>query len=175
MTIIATPGAADANSYCTLVEATAFLVGHPDEATWTAASAAAQEFALLRATRLMEQQVAWYGTMYNFQVQALGWPQAGEQDLYGRYIFGVTTIPEIIKRSEAEYAVTLLREDALVFPEAEIFDAVAIGDIRLTFQKGSTGTRQLPAHTRMPLPIRQMLEPYGRILGSAGNVRVLRT
>ena len=70
MNLNATPGAPTANAYCTIDQATAFLTMRLDTDAWAEAPLKDQAAALQWATRLIDQQVQWYG-LPTFPDQAL--------------------------------------------------------------------------------------------------------
>jgi len=72
-TIIATAGAADANSYITIAEAQAYADGDIDAVEWYAASEDQKTRALITATRNLDL-VGFVGTR-STTTQALAWPR----------------------------------------------------------------------------------------------------
>lgn len=101
-TIIATPGAADANSYATLAEAITYFDSHLYGTAWAAASQANREKALIMATRLLDAWFVWTGGA-STSTQALGWPRTGMESRNG-YAIGDTIIPQELKNAQAEFA-----------------------------------------------------------------------
>src|ERR1044072_7389787 len=92
MTLIATPGDANANSYVTVAAATALLAEQLQTEAWYATAetdmltlTAKREAALLWATGLLNTHVEWYGTPTT-GTQALPCPQAGQVDPLGNAI-----------------------------------------------------------------------------------------
>ena len=61
-TLVATPGASNANSYTTVAEATAYFESRLYRSTWENADPADQTVALIWATRVLDEQIDWLGT-----------------------------------------------------------------------------------------------------------------
>jgi hypothetical protein len=171
MLLIATPGSATANSYATVAEALALLSESlaPDLATPEFQSRLSD--ALIWATRLLEEQVCWYGAPVT-TTQSLSWPQAGV-DRVGR-AFSLTTIPEFLQRATAEYALALIRDslrrDAVATSTLTAglagVKAVAIDDVRITIADTLTEqVRTIEAACVMPDVVHRMVHPYGDVAG----------
>lgn len=110
MTLIATAGAVDANSYITQVEASASLLeGRLYLDTWSAAKTSKKETALIWATRILDEGMNWF-TLPTAESQSLRWPQYGAADLDG-YALSSTTIPDQVKWATMELALLLLEGD----------------------------------------------------------------
>lgn len=108
MALVVTPGAVNANSYCSVDEADAYHAtrGHNDE--WVASSPEDKEKFLRWATRLMDQE-DWRGVRNSLN-QVLRWPRGGVTDQDG-YIILNTIVPDWLKNAQAELAFHLLRDD----------------------------------------------------------------
>lgn len=105
-TINATPGASDANSYATIVEADAYFDGHLYGADWVAATSETKTKALIMATRLLDAWFQWTGSAAT-ATQALGWPRNGMASRNG-YPIDPSVIPQDLKNAEAEFAQGLI-------------------------------------------------------------------
>jgi len=179
MALIATAGAANANSYVTVAEATAFLHERLDTAAWYAGVSTSdltlteqREAALISATRLLDEQVQWYGRPAT-DTQALVWPQTGQVDDRGRTVDS-TTIPTAVQRATAFYALALLQdvtETASTSTDTNV-RRKRVGDTEIEYWQQTSTTSTTPA-TTMPAEVRQMLRPYGRISGGV-NVPLVR-
>jgi len=111
-TLVATSGAANANSYCTIAEADQYDDNRPAAAsadTWTNASTTEKTEALLWAAILIEAFFTWTGTAVN-STQNLSWPRNGMYTVRN-YVITNTTIPQELKNAQAEFARQLLVED----------------------------------------------------------------
>jgi len=182
----ATPGSSQATSYCTVEEATALLQDRLHVEAWYTADPEEaitlphrREAALMQATRLIDEQVGWYG-MPATTTQALAWPQSGQVDRYGRPV-DMTLIPVDIQRATAYYALALLEADEAMASSATsgggdlVLKSKKIGDTTLTFQDVSnTSTRTVAPPGAMPNEVKLLLKPYGMVPGF-GIVPVLRT
>lgn len=125
LTLVATPGAANANSYLTLIEAEAYFESRSSVAAWEAADN--KEALLVMATRVIDmyfagQRVrvddkppyyrvgpAWTGAPAD-AVQALAWPRTGMLNRNGFAILS-TAIPQELKDAVAELAGALATRD----------------------------------------------------------------
>lgn len=105
-TIIATPGAADANSYLTLAEAGAYADGDIAAAEWYTSTTDQRTRALISATRSMDL-IEFTGTRSS-TTQALSWPRTGVTTTDGAIANNV--IPVKIKEATWEVAKSLLKE-----------------------------------------------------------------
>lgn len=116
-TIIATPGASDANSYVTVVEATAYLDARFNVGAWTAASADDKERALISATRLLTP-LPFLGSRTT-AAQSLAWPRTAAPDPdapigfsglrdAGYLYYAQTVVPVRLKDATCELALEVL-------------------------------------------------------------------
>jgi|SRR5262245_23981982 len=103
MPLIATPGAANANSYITVAEADAYFETHLYGEEWIASDDEDKEKALYMATRLLDQY-DWKGLKANNSTQALRWPRSLVLDREGWFYLDSATIPVFLKQATAELA-----------------------------------------------------------------------
>jgi hypothetical protein len=172
MTIDATPGGPMANAYVDVAEATLLLAERLDTAAWDSAVPADQETTLIWATRLLDEQVGWYGRPTT-ATQALAWPQTGQVDHLGRPV-PLDIVPRVLKQATAFYAVALLEEEAsggTVGADAGI-KTKKIGDTSITYK--DEPAVQVSVTQQLPSDIRLMLRFYGMVPG-LGIVPVYRT
>ena len=111
-TIIATPGAANANSYATLVEADTYHTTRGHNSQWISASDETKETNLIWATRTLDANMEWYGQATN-STQALNWPRYGTADQNG-YSIDQDVIPQALKDAQAELAFLLIVDDRTI-------------------------------------------------------------
>jgi hypothetical protein len=104
--IIATVGAADANSYITLAEAQAFADGDIDAVEWYAASTDQKIRALITATRNLD--LVGFAGKKATTTQALQWPRTGVTTTDGP--IADTEVPKEIKTAVWELAKALSRD-----------------------------------------------------------------
>lgn len=109
MAIIATPGAANANSYGTLIEAEAHLANNPDLEIWD--DATDQEESLIWATTQMDFAISWIGQKAT-GTQSLEWPRMDDDDGVFSVPVADTVIPEGLKKFQFEAALYRLKVQA---------------------------------------------------------------
>ena len=183
MILIATPGAVDANSYCTVAEAYTLLSPTLYPALLTDDMQIQLGDALIWATRLINEQVLWTWRPVT-TTQALPWPQLSALSPGGQTLSS-TAIPDFLKRATAEYALLLLqavaqqRVVAAAATRLQGLKRLAIDDVQMEAHTtaGLTMGEQastIPAATHMPLAIRRQLLPYGEVAGGQ-TVRLVRT
>lgn len=174
MALIATAGSASANSYVTVAGAYALLLPTLRATVLNDGELIiGLEDALIWATRLIDEQVAWYGTPAT-TTQALAWPQLGAVTPLGQALSG-TTIPAFLQQATAEYALALLQEYARQATTAAT-DAVTslrglksltIQDVRMEVQDDLQAMlSQIATAVHMPATVRRTLAPYGDVAGS---------
>lgn len=103
--LVATPGAANANSYLTLVEAEAYANSDIDAAEWYTSTTDQKTRALITATRNLDME-GFVGTRTN-ATQALAWPRTGVPTTEKTYT--TTEIPTEIKLATWQLANSLIR------------------------------------------------------------------
>jgi hypothetical protein len=163
LTVIATPGAADANSYATVEESDAYHEALLYASDWTNATTATKEAALVCATRLLDEQCEWRGTKAT-NGQALRWPRGGVYDVDGVGIDN-DVIPPNLKRATAELARHLIKSDRLqVRDDARGgLQSVSAGPVSVTFDK-------VDRISLLPESVLSLLRPL--TTGSAGSLAV---
>lgn len=138
--LVTTAGSASANSYVTVVQATAYLAGRLDVAEWTAAgvtSPETQSVALVMAATRMNQ-AAWAGRIAD-SAQALAWPRQGAYDRDG-YAYASDAVPQSVKNAQVELALALLKTtDLLDDTGLASFERLKVGPIDMTLRERSTG------------------------------------
>lgn len=128
-----TVGGANANSYATIAEIDEFVLSNPHDITWTAVSAANKIAYAIMATRVMNEQMAWYGWVAG-ETQALDFPRGGTYDKNG-YSISDAIIPDDIKHGQAELARLLVIEDRTADPDTKGFKGLRIGPINIFVDK----------------------------------------
>jgi hypothetical protein len=151
-TIIATPGAADANSYLTLAEAVAYFASRLHTTVWDAAVDATREKALIMATKWIDALSCFTGAAAS-STQALKWPRTGMTGLTGHSISS-SIIPQTLKDATAEFAQQLISSDRTVDSAVETqgITSIKAGPVQLGF-KDSVTAKVLPdAVTNLMVP-----------------------
>jgi len=188
MTINAVPGDPFATSYVTVDQATAYLQERLHVEAWYSADPEEaitlphrREAALMQATRLLDEQVGWYGAPATM-TQALAWPQVGQTDPMGRPV-DAATIPVNIQRATAYYALMLLEAEGMLQAETQaavsgegVLKSKKIGDTTITYQDVSPTSTSTAIVNRAKLPseVWLLVKPYGLVPGF-GTVPILRT
>jgi len=144
-TLVATVGGATANAYCTVAEGNTYHDAHLYASDWTDADTDTKTIALIMATRLLDAQFAWTGSVTDTVTpQALRWPRIG---MYNRddTVFDSDVLPQALKDATAEYARTLIAENLTADSDVakQGLSAFTAGSISLTF-KGSVAARPIP-------------------------------
>lgn len=122
--VIETPGAANANSFVSVAEATTYLDARPNIAAWTAADADAKARAVITATRLLSP-LSWRGSRVT-STQALSWPRANcpDPDAPTGYLgatrddwvsYDISIIPQRVKDATCETALAIVNSGATDF------------------------------------------------------------
>jgi hypothetical protein len=166
-TLVTTPGSASANSYCSVSDADAYHAGHLYASTWNSASVTSKESALLWATRLLDEQVDWFGTK-TYADGALRFPRLAVFDRDG-YEFDGTVIPGWLENATAELARWLMEEDRTE-DRVRGISYLLVGDMALSFDRFD----EKPV---VPPSVVSMVKYYGEMLSvsQSGFVKVERT
>lgn len=116
-TLIVEDGTAktNANTYVSLADADQYHEDRLHNADWKSAVADTKNAALLWATRLLDEEIAWDGSRVS-KNQALRWPRIGMVDKDG-FILDSNTIPALLVDATAELALHIITSDRTVFPE----------------------------------------------------------
>jgi hypothetical protein len=171
-TLVATAGAAAANSYATLVEAEDYHDGmvSTHSGDWTGADEL-KEDALMWATRLLDQWVEWDGTKADVTFtagipdQPLAWPRSGVVGPEGE-AWVSTIIPVWLKMATAEMARGLLASDLTKEPLRGISE-LQVGSIQLVFDKSNQKRVLLKS-------VRALIAPFGKIKEGSVSRKILR-
>ena len=184
VTIDATAGGANANSYLTLTDAQAIvdgLVEDADVTAWASATTDQKNRALYTATQRLDRE-RFIGARAT-DTQALQWPRTGvrKPDTYvNNYATGFpfrisedyftdTEIPDQVKRAQVVLAVYLNNnKDGIGLSGLEDFKNVQIGSLNVTPDKtGAVGADRVPP----------LLERYltGLRISGPGNIAIKRS
>lgn len=173
MTLIATPGAADANSFCLISEALQVHLGRPGAAAFAAAERPVQEALLIQATLEISLKVLWLGAMVDPDVQALPLPMVGQVDQPSGRALAEDIIPPLVVRATALYALVL-------FKAGQVEDQAALasgikqfqveGAVSITFADPLTLGPMVP----IPWDIWNLLRYYGSVPSTGRHMPVVR-
>ncbi len=164
----ATPGGANANSYCTLEEADAYHETRLQTATWDGADDPTKTKALITATRLLDELVEWDGACYTTE-QALCWPRIEMYDQREIYIPD-DSIPSKLKEAVAEFARLLIEGDRTADTSTDGIKSIKVGDIAVDFKDGES----IPARKVMPDAVWQMVGRWGKKVKATSSVKLVR-
>lgn len=170
LVLIATAGAADANSYATVAEADLYHEGRLHASDWTSATLEKKEAALVWATQSLESTIRW-DSWQTTLTQALQWPRYGmlKRSLYDWVPDNV--IPQELKNATAELARHHIAND----PAAAVASAETANIKRL-----KTGPVEIEYKDDVVAVVAQTIPdavwtliPYWWRVGAASNVRRL--
>jgi hypothetical protein len=156
VTIVATAGAVDANSYCTLAEAETYFESRLHKDDWTSASDDTKNAALVWATQLLDDLVDWVGGKYT-ESQALRWPRWAVYDQDG-YVVSWTSIPQFLKDATAELAMHLINNDIVTDDGTKGFSELRADTIMMKIDK-------YDRKSIIPRSVWVLLKDYGNISG----------
>ena len=158
-TIDTSPGADTANSYCTRAEADTYHDVHLYADIWRATEAWKKDAALIWASRLLDEQVAWQGTKVSAS-QSMRWPRSGVSDADG-YAFSSDAIPAWLANATAELARYLLTEDRTA-ERGYGLQSVKADVVEVVFDSAD----EKPI---LPASVRSMIAAYGSVQGGASG------
>lgn len=133
LSIDATVGGANSNSYATIAEIDDFVLSNPHDDTWTEVSAADKIAYAIMACRVMNEQMDWYGWVAA-ETQALDFPRGGLYDKDG-YTIADSVIPTDIKNGQAELARLLVSADRTADADTKGFKGFKVGPINVFVDK----------------------------------------
>jgi len=155
VTVVATPGAANANSYLTLAEAVTYFESRLPVTAWEEATTDTKNRLIVMATRVMDSMArplvtyypasggiaAYYKTSSQWTgspattTQRLAWPRIGMYDANGNAI-AETDIPGDLKDATAELAGALGTSDSTLDNDVIIqgITSIKAGSVALTFK-----------------------------------------
>lgn len=148
--VVATVGAADANSYITQQAANDLIDARGFATDWTSAAIADQNRAIVWATTLLDTE-EWKGSRVS-TTQALKWPRTYVYTPEGT-LLSSSVIPTFLKRATAELALALLSEDRTADADTAGFAQIKVGEIFLTANPHDRAAMYPPF-------VRKLIAPY---------------
>lgn len=162
-TIVATPGAANANSYVTLAEASDYFASRAPVAGWE--NAVDQSALLIQATRVIDAAFSgarqwvppqgsnlgyyrvlprWTGAPAS-ETQALAWPRTGMLSRNG-FPLASNVIPIDLKNAVCELAGALGTQDTTVDNTVAVqgITSISAGSVSIGFASGIATTKMMP-------------------------------
>jgi hypothetical protein len=168
VTLVATAGAANANSYATVAEATTYHDMHLYGSDWSNSDTGTKTKALQMATRLLDNWFDWAGVTAT-DAQALLWPRVGAIAKSG-YTLDSDAIQVPIRDATSELARQLIAGDRSADNQTEVqgLKSLTAGSVSLTFQ--SVASKPIPD------AVMALVGPLGAIRGRSGSggVRMFR-
>lgn len=170
LTLIATAGAASANSFATVAEALAVADGlYPPPTGFQDQDPATQAATLVTATAHLNR-LSWAGARAT-TTQALAWPRVGVRIPDGVGELDSTTIPAAVQRATALLAFWLAAQDATE-EGLELAPGLASlslgGEVSMSFEPGATSV------TPLERVLQQEIRPVLRGLVYATQSRLVR-
>jgi len=162
--LIATAASSNANTYSTLAEAETYFESRLQKTTWTAATDANKNIALVQSTRMLDEQLNWYGVPYS-STQLLRWPRYSVVDPDGEDV-NYDSIPTFLKYATAEFAMQLLVADRQADDDTKGYKRLMVGTLRIDVDK-------FDRKKVMPKAVWNMVKFYGT-KSSGGNKRLVR-
>lgn len=171
-------GLADANSYVSLVEATAYHETNLHSDDWPT-DEEEQKKALITATRILDQQYQWNGYKKT-TIQALQWPRVRvpDPDAAGTIVppaFGFptylsdTTIPKPLKDGVLALALALIENNPEVRPDSEGVSSFTLNEVMSVDFNFATRPDVVPEWIQVGLA------KYGSLIGAkSGTVKLVR-
>jgi hypothetical protein len=153
LTLVATVGATNANSYATVAEGTTYHEGHLYADDWTGASTTTKTAALVMATRVLDEQYAWEAYPVDPD-QALQWPRSGVMDFLDLSTILDTALPQKLKDATCELARQLIASDRTADNQvdAQGVTSLSVGSISLAFRNSGIESRPIPDAVRRMIP-----------------------
>lgn len=164
VSLVVTPGAPDANTYCTFAEANAILAKKLYHPNWDEASDYDKKIALVMATKLLDDLVDWDGSIVSY-TQALRFPRYSVYTPDG-VLLEYNVIPDFLKEATAVFADALLGEDLTLDAATKGFDSLKVGPI-------SIDVNQLDRKNIVPKSVWIICQHYGKIVGYKARQRTL--
>lgn len=165
LTLVATSGAVDANTYCTLAEANSYFEKRLHKDSWEDAADSDKNIALAWATSILDSEINWYGWSMS-ETQALRWPRSGLSSPDG-WSVSSTAIPQFLKNATAEFAMSLIDSDRMADSDTAGFKQIAVSSIQITVDK-------FHKNPVIPQSVWQMIRSYGTKYSSSGSVGLIR-
>lgn len=127
-TVIATVGAANSNSYVTVVEADAYFGDSFGKGLWATASQTDREALIITASRMLDQYILWIGEKTS-EDQGMEWPRKGTK-------YADDIIPSKVKYATYELAYYILENNGVSFANQSI-ESVKVGPVAVEFLPNS--------------------------------------
>ena len=140
MSVDATLGGASSNSYISNADVDAYWSAR-NNTTWSAATSAAQDAALIEATQYLDSKYQWIGYIAS-TTQSLGWPRTEAYDREGRELSDM--IPVAVSSAAAELALQALSGRLVAVGSATGKDTSKekVGDIEVEYFEAKSASAE---------------------------------
>jgi hypothetical protein len=155
MALVATPGAANANSFSDVAEGDIYFGERLFSASWIAATAGQKESALIMATRLIAAWFIWNGQASS-STQALPFPRIGLLSRTG-FLIPSDVIPRELKEATFELALVLL--NAGTTDPTAVNEIAALGISKIKASSIELNFRELVEGKLIPEAIKLLIPP----------------
>lgn len=169
MALDATVGGASSNSYVSVADADAILANSLDAGVWndtsTVLATEIKESALITATRILDMNFEWDGTIADSDIidQALRWPRDNATDQDNREIPS-TIIPTQLQVATSLFANYIQLQDGYK-SEINTLNKVKVGSISVDFNT-SNGDSVVPRY------VIEELRGIGNFIGKTGGQEI---
>lgn len=136
---------AGANAYASVATVDAWATERGRNAAWLALSTAAKEAAIVQATDYLNG-LRWFGKKVAQRVMA--WPRVGVLDIDG-WPYGSDEVPDVVVYVCCYLAGEIAAGDDLLASQDRAMASVAVGSIRVEYEKGSSAAKYYPAVSAM--------------------------
>ncbi len=156
MSLVTTPGAADADSYATVAETDTYVTQYKQSpSVWMSLGIAKKEAALRQATQLLDRNFTWEGDAAVPATQALQHPRTDLTDRFGEDFSSTAILPEV-KTATMELAVHIVENGDS--GSSGSYSSVRIGS-SLSFQLNGNNTRQ---SYQVPKDVFNIISPWAK-------------
>lgn len=170
ITLDATQGGANSNTYLTLAEAETYFEGRLHVEVWDSSTEDNKNRSLVMASKRISQE-AFFGDRQN-DTQKLSFPRVGLSYLDGVYLDGI--IPEQIKEAQCELALHLLQTD-MSKPSVDTSNikSVKVGSIGVDYAIDNNDNVSR-GYDELPPFVTSLLSDFSRTVSSGGFFTVTR-
>ncbi len=173
MTIIATVGGSNSNSYVTLAEANQYHSERLHNEEWTNADDTTKEAGLLWATKVLDANFKWEGEIKT-TTQALDWPRYSVYDK-NNILVDSDIIPIGVKNAQSELAFLLITDDRTLSAD-EVMNGISEAKASVLTVKFD----QLAKQAMLSTSVIVYIQEYGTFYGAGTNatsstMKVVRT
>jgi hypothetical protein len=149
-----------ANCYVSVDDADIFFEKRLHADAWTNADPDTKEAALMWATRILDENVNWFGYI-TYDDQPLRWPRTGLTDVEGRTV-DENSIPKFLAEAISEFAFFLIGEDTTLETNR---DLIGLKKVTIDTLSITTDSSTLAIKSVIPASVWSMIKFYGQPYG----------